>query len=458
MQRSIVIGGSIAGLLTARVLSDYCDEVIILERDQFPQVPASRGGVPQDRHGHLLMARGQQIIEKYLPQIREDFQANLPRIRWGLDTRVLMSGGWMKIADTGIRTYACSRLWLEHTMRQHILQLPNVTARENARVTDLTLDASGAAITGLCYAQGKQQHSLTADLVVDASGKRSKAADWLAALGFGTVETTTIDPYMGYATRWYQKPQHFSEDWKLYISYAQPENGLYRSGAIVEVEDNKWLVILGGTNKDYAPTDEAGYAEFLQSLAAPKLYDYLRMADPISPIYGYRQTANHWRHYEKMPRFPQRFIALGDAVCSFNPVYAQGMSVSALEADLLNDCLQRADGDAAGDFAKQFQAHLATVVSEAWNLSAVADALLPEATGSKPNRLVLWGQRYITKLTELMPYDADVSGRFLSIMHMLGSPTSLFHPQVLWRFARFQMLRPQAPVEEVDLLTQPGKI
>src|SRR5690606_11324119 len=129
-----------------------------------------------------------------------------------------------------------------------------------------------------CYEQAQHPHSLEADFVLDASGRSSDSSQWLQALGYDAVESTTIDPYMGYATRWYQKPDDFAEDWKLYISYSRPEQGLYRSGAIVEVEDNKWLVILGGTNKDYAPTDEEGYAAFLQGLATPKVYEYLSHA------------------------------------------------------------------------------------------------------------------------------------------------------------------------------------
>ena len=443
IKRAVIIGGSITGLLAARVMSDCSDEVVIVERDQLPDVPVSRGGVPQDRHGHLLMAKGQQIIEQLIPGIVDDFKAaNLPDIRWGLDTRVLMSGGWMKIADTGIQTYACSRLWLEHTLRQHVLAIPNIHTIEHATVTGLIADEQHQSVLGVHYEQERSEYQLEADFVVDASGKRTCADAWLQDFGIEQVETTTIDPFMGYATRWYQKPDNFDEDWKLYISYSRPEQGLYRSGAIVEVEDNKWLVILGGTNKDYAPTDEAGYAEFLQSLAAPQVYDYLNQAEPISPIYGYRQTANHWRHYERLSAFPSGFIMMGDAVCGFNPVYAQGMSVSAMEVALLQDCLMDQNLDVRGNFSQTFQSRLAKVVQDAWSLSATADALLPEASGDKPHPVVLLGQQYITKLTEIMPYDEEISSRFLEIMHMLGSPISLFHPRILWKFLRFQFSRP----------------
>ncbi len=433
MQQVIVIGGSIAGLLFARVLSDYFDKVIILERDSLTDKVTSRSGVPQDRHGHLLMAKGQQILESFFPTLKEDFRhANLPEIQWGIDTRILMSGNWMKETDLGIRTFACSRIWLENYIRRSVIGISNVQIIDQARVETLT--SHNGIIDGVVYQQGKDQQTLSADLVVDASGKQSKLPDWLAALGYSTPDVTTIDPGMGYATRWYKKPADFNDGWKLFISYARPECGLYRSGAIVESEGDTWMAILGGTNGDFAPTHEEEYEQFLKSLASPKVYKYLQSAEPTSPIYGYRDTANRWRHYEKLVDFPSGIIAVGDAVSAFNPIYAQGMTVITLEAQLLAEMLAISPYDTNAGFSKSYQQNISKIVQQAWRLSATADSLLPNAIGVKPNPLLILGQKYINALTEIMPKDVVISRAILNTMHMLESPLKLTHPQILIKY------------------------
>jgi len=425
---AVVIGGSIAGLLAARVLSRYFEQVTVLERDTLSEQPVFRGGVPQAKHGHLLLAKGQQIVERLLPGIRGEFaNADMPSIHWGKDSAVLTAGGWMKTVESGIHTQGCSRIWLEWAIRRQVACIPNVQIKDNCRVADL-IGAAGA-VRGVRLSEGEE---LRADMVVDASGRASKTPQWLQSLGYATPPETNVNPFMSYATRWYRALPGFP--WKLLISHARPAEQNWRNGGIVQVEDGQWMVILGGANKFPAPTNDAEFFDFARNLAAPQFLEALQNAEPISEIHRYQQTANRVRHYEKLPRLPDGLIVLGDAVCTFNPIYGQGMSVAALEAELLDHLL--AEREQLRDFAPLFQKALFKTVSWAWLMATGADLIYPNTEGDRPGWAARRAQRYIDTLTHIMPHDEGLTHTFLRIMHLLDAPTTLFKPTYLWKALR----------------------
>jgi 2-polyprenyl-6-methoxyphenol hydroxylase-like FAD-dependent oxidoreductase len=111
-------------------------------------------------------------------------------------------------------------------------------------------------------------------------------------------------------------------------------------GLLLPVEGDRWMVGLAGAGRDYPPTDEAGFLQFAASLRSPIIHDAIRHARPLSPIHGYRQTDNRWRHYDQAQRWPERLVVVGDAACTFNPIYGQGLTTAALAGVTLNQCLQ----------------------------------------------------------------------------------------------------------------------
>lgn len=382
---AIVIGGSIGGLLTARVLSDYFAQVTVIERDHLPTHSDSRVGTPQAKHVHNLLTRGMKTIESLLPGFEADLIAHGAHMaNWGRDIKMLTLGGWLQSLDTELYSPVASRALVEWVIRQRVLAIQGVTIIENTEVRALLADDTRETITGVrvkARGAGAEERDLKADFVVDTSGRTSKVPEWLNDLGYDQPTETTVDPLVGYATRLYQKPANFKDTWRiLFMTAKAPDT---RGGAIFEIENDVWMVSLGGYSGDYPPTDPDGFMAFACTLRDPIHYHLIQDATPISEIVGYRRAVNVMRHYERLTRFPQRFALLGDAVCGFNPIYGQGMTAAALGVDLLNKTFKAANGQLNG-LGQRFQADLSKQNQALWLLSTGEDFRYEATIGDRP--------------------------------------------------------------------------
>lgn len=448
-QSAIVIGGSMAGLLAARVLSDYFETVTVIERDRLPDDIAYRNGVPQARHLHTLLARGQQIMDKFFPGFTADLtEAGAPVGHWGIDSAFLTTGGWTQQYKSGLVTNITARANLEYLVRRRVDRLPNVHFFTEREVLNLLTTPDKKTVNGVRVRSRIDQgeDDLYADLVVDASGRRSDAPDWLTALGYDAPETTIINAHTGYASRWFEQPEG-TRNIGLAIQ-ARPGEGLYRGGGLLTVEGRRWCVTLIGANGDYPPTDEEGFMAFARSLASPVLYELMKTATPISPIYGYRKLENQHRHYEKLTRRPENFIVTGDAFCALNPIYGQGMTTAALDADALDGVLSAFAGRSLAGFAETFHRKLAKVVSGPWLMATSEDLRYPAVEGDKPGVQTRLIHRYFDLLARAMPYDTTVTTAFFRAMNLLDAPASLLRPAIAARVLWHTLLRAPAPVSK----------
>ncbi len=426
---ALVIGGSLSGLLAARVLADHFSQVTIVERDELPDGPQPRQGAPQARHAHVLLCRGARILERLFPGLEaEAIALGAPPICWSLDSAGLLSAGWMPRFASDLRSYSASRDLLEWLVRQRMRANPRVRFVTGSTVNGLTTNAEKTRVTGVRLRRGNgADEEMSADLVADVSGRTSHLATWLAGLGYGEVAVATVNAGLGYATRWYAIPADWEADWKLVLIAAQyPDNP--RGAVVLPVEGQRWVVTLAGTGGHFPPTDEDGFLEFARNLAGPQIYDAIRQAEPISPISGYRRTENQWRHYEKMARWPAGLIALGDAVCAFNPVYGQGMSVGALGAELLDRMIREGGVDALG----KFQQRLAQALLTPWQLATGDDFRWAGRTAGEATLGDRLMHRYLARVFALFD-QPDVIYTFFSVTHLLAPPTALFRPSLLWR-------------------------
>ena len=428
--KAVVIGGSIAGLLTARVLAESFESVTIIESDKLPIEPDKRKGVAQSVQPHVLFTKGYRILEELFPGIGDDLSAaGALSIDWAREFHVYIQGKWSSNSKepSDIVSFTCSRPLLEWVIRKRLRQFSNVHFLEQHRVIGLLTDSNSSHITGLrlkpLVKDGYEK--FTASLVVDAGGRRSNAPQWLKDLGFKAPPETVINPYLGYATRRYKKPSGFKQDWKVMLISQEPPLGK-RLGYLASIEGDEWIATLGGYGGDFPPLDDKGFLEFASSLLSNKFYETIKNAEPVSPIYAHRATANRQRHYEQID-LPDGFVTLGDAVCALCPVYGQGMTISALSAMVLKDWLEE---DKL--IPNKFQKKLAKSNNYHWMVATASDSRFPTTAGrSNPNPVSKFLGWYNLRLMQTINQDADLYTLFIEISHLLKSPLALYHPRVL---------------------------
>jgi flavin-dependent dehydrogenase len=334
--RAILIGGGIAGVLAAHLLARAGWAVTLLERDRVPPGTAFRAGVPQSRHIHRLLMRGLAALEARFPGIAAELEGE-GAIQLDLARDVATHGarGWLPRFASDLTSLFCSRELLSAVLRRRALADAAVDVREACRVRGLVLDADRRCVRGVRAEIDGAEVELAADLVIDASGRASKLPRWLADAGLTPPRETCVDDQLGYASRYYRPAAHDRGWHALYVADVPP--ALPRSGGIFPIEGGLWHVTLAGYRGDCPPTDPDGFTAFARSLASPVLYEHLQRATPSSPIYGSRKLFSRWLHYEAVPDLPDGLLAIGDALCLFNPIHGQGMTTALLVADRLAD-------------------------------------------------------------------------------------------------------------------------
>jgi 2-polyprenyl-6-methoxyphenol hydroxylase-like FAD-dependent oxidoreductase len=434
---AVVIGGSMAGLLAARVLADSFARVTLVERDRFPDGPAFRVGVPQSRHLHILLLRGRMLLEQFFPGIVAELRAaGAETVDWPRDMLWLSPGGWSE-RYAGISMLSASRELLEWRVRCRVAALPGMRFVERCDAVGLLPNADGTAVAGVrlrhrvgdaAAERAASEETLGADLVVDASGRDSQTPRWLQALGYPAPEQVTINPLMGYASRYYARPAELDLDWRGAVFSSTPATP--RAAVLLPIEGNRWHVTVAGIGGDYPPTDEDGFLNFLRGLRSSLLYDVLHHAEPLSPVVGYRRTENQMRRYEQLARRPERLVVLGDAACAFNPIYGQGMTVAALAADLLGACLrERPAGDLNG-LAARFQHKLASITELAWLMATGEDLRYSTTLGPRPSLATNLTHRYLDRVIAATTDTPAVGRAFLSVAHLVVAPSVLFSPRI----------------------------
>ncbi len=433
MARAVVIGGSIAGMSAARALSDAFHEVVIIDRDHFPPSVEHRSGVPQSRHAHVLLDRGKLELEALFPGFTSEMRAGGAEVfDPGVSLALLRAPHWQDVGPVGVELIWASRNLFEFSIRKLLAAQTSVRLLEGKQVVGLSVSAGPLRrVAGVKLRDGSGQVTeLAADLVVDASGRHTRADLWFREHGLPLPARDRVDAHLGYASRFYRPPARRPSSWRwrsLWIDWEPPT--LARYGLILPVERDGWLVTLVGIGDDMPPSDEAGFTAFLRTLSAPALADALELATPLSDVATYRSLANVFRRYDRWPARLRGFLALGDAACAFNPIYGQGMSVAAACASLLRAHLREVSPHEP-EFERLFFRRQASFVRGAWRLATRADFAWPTTEGERPPSLPLL-DAYMRLAMKSIHHDAALRRRVFPVFNLTGPGTLFFKPRFM---------------------------
>jgi 2-polyprenyl-6-methoxyphenol hydroxylase-like FAD-dependent oxidoreductase len=462
---AVVIGAGMGGLATAQALSRHFERVTLVERDDLPSRPTHRSGIPQGRHLHVLQPGGLAALERLLPGFGAELVASgAVRVMAPRDVCWLSAAGWMRPFDDEPRMMlSASRDLIEWVTQRLVTDTPQVIVRSGLEVTGLVVAepstgggdpwVRGIQVRPRAATSPEPTESIVADLVVDASGRRSHAPDWLAAAGYERPDETTVDAELAYATRLYRRSgDDDAGGWKAVFLQARPPH-TRRMAVLFPIEGDRWMLTVAGTNGDVPPTDERGFLEFTRGLRAPTIADIIDRLEPVSPIVGYRRTENRRRHYESL-RMPDGLVVVGDAACAFNPVYGQGMSAAALTAEALDRCMGQhlARHHSVVGVSSRAQRAVAKANAGAWMVAIGEDLRYPETQGGKVGIADRMIRRYLDRVVAVAAVDPVVNAAFFDVVALLAGPTSLMRPALM---ARVLGRRRETPDSELSPAPRP---
>ncbi|MFG3157550.1 NAD(P)/FAD-dependent oxidoreductase [Streptomyces sp. NPDC048219] len=429
--RAVVLGAGAAGLFAAAALTEFAD-VTVVERDVLPGGPEPRRGVPQARHAHLVWSGGVRALRELLPGLVDDVVCRggrLVHIMGDMVSRAPNEVWFRRFLATHHRNLVCSRDLLDSVVRDHVLKSERITLRQGTSV--LGLEGDARRVDGVRVRSGDGEHVLGADLVVDATGRGSRAPQWLVDLGLPRVTEREVDAGLTYATRVYRAPGTTADGaFPLINVQANPAKAPGRGGVILPVEGDRWIVTLGGTRGGEPGADPDAFVPFALGLADPVIGELLRDAEPLGGVTVTRSTANRRRYFEKLRRRPDGFVVLGDAVAGYNPVYGHGLTVAAQGALAVRDVLRHTALTAPGT-AGALQRAAARPVSGAWNLAVGQDAFYPGAADTPPTAVERLLARYVDRAVATGARSPRAMGALLDVMGMERPPTRLFSRDML---------------------------
>lgn len=434
---AVICGGGFAGLVTAHVLAEYFDRVTVIERDRLRDGHVVRPGIPQAHHVHGMMARGARVLEEFFPGLREELrQAGAPVFDFGAAFPVLTPAGWTPRDKAGVEAQSFSRTALEDRIRARVLAHPHITLLDGHVVCGLSATPARTAVNGVQVRPAaplpdaaNEPTTIPADLVIDAQGRSSQLPRWLAEAGWTKPATSVVDARYAYASRLYAQPAEPPPQWvcTLQMTYAP---GVPHGGAVAAVDGRRWVVSLMGAAGHLPPSAPEEFKAFAAGLDNPHIAEAIRLGQPLSPVRRFTNLANRWHRYDQLhTRHAERLIVLGDALCTFNPVYGQGMTVAALQAGVLGDVLRtRRAGGRLDGAARDFQRRAAGIVRLPWLIATSGDLGWQDTRTGPFTRAVRW---YLARVLAHIPHNPDLYRRFVLVQHMLKGPAILLTPRVL---------------------------
>lgn len=420
---AVVLGAGIAGLLAARVLSDRFARVTIVEKHRLAQDGTVRDAAPQGAHAHAMLARGLEIIERLFPGYTDELVAGGASLVGVQDVRVYVLG-WRQGHDSPLRVLAATRPFMEWMLARRVRALSNIDVIEDAEA--ITALGSRTRITAVTLRTGEATRDVTADLIVDARGRRSNLADWMKALGAETPPHETSPLASVYCSCLLEPAPGHPRPLTHQVAKFEDKLGVL----IFPVENGRVLLSVGANATMPLPKTHDEMLAFLKvSLPVSDAYDAIKDLRPITPLAYSRFTASVRRNFDALVHPPEGIVAIGNAVASFNPIFGQGMTVAALEAEWLETCLAKSDPSTDG-FAKAYYDGVKPIVDLAWGFPDLEAKRNDPKAQPAGTRFLLW---YTERMTAAATRSPKVSKTIAHVQNMIEPPTALFKPSIFFR-------------------------
>jgi 2-polyprenyl-6-methoxyphenol hydroxylase-like FAD-dependent oxidoreductase len=446
-ERAVVLGASMGGLLAARVLADFFDTVTLVERDELADDPAVRRGVPQGRHVHVLLARGAQILDELFPGFLNELVADgapvwddgeLSDLHLSFGGHEILRSGQIAREPKALAVYMPSRPFLECHVRRRLQAMSNVTILAGHQVIELMSTADRGRVTGVRVVNrdGGAEQELTADVVMDAMGRGAHTPTFLERLDYGRPVEDHIVMHTNYVSQLLRIPQGTLKEMLVDIGPAPDRPaGMFLTG----YENDTWMFTVFGMAGHQPPRDLAGMLSFAQEYCPAHLIAAIRAAEPIGEVAHHHMPSSQWRRYDKMAQLPDGLLVCGDAICSVNPIYGQGMTLAALEVATLRECLRGGDSD----LPRRYFRASAKPIGVAWQMVASSDLTFPAVAGRR-SRLMRVTTRLLDWALTACESDLDVAVRFFKVNGLIYSPIRLLHPAFVYRVAVVNVRRRRA--------------
>lgn len=425
MTHALVLGGGMAGMLAAVALAETVPSITIIDSDYFPRGPEPRKGLPQGHHNHMFMRGGVEALEQLLPGITAELLAA------GAKRRALPSGnltrsgeGWFRRHPSDAYALLCSRALTDHLVRSRVLADPRITVVEGTSVVGLS---GGTARISGAHVQGPdgEKYRIAADLVIDATGRRSRAPEWLAILGAPAVPEEVVDGGFAYASRFYEAPEGVRDDFPGVLLQAEAGTGeAGRGAALLPNEGRRWIVTLFGTRGAVPPTDEEGFLEFIRTSRSPVIHQLISQARPLTEIRPFRGMANRRRYFEKAS-VPFGFVAIGDSATAVNPNYGTGMSVAAISALFFREELRRA-GALTPVLSRKVQPGIAKAGNGAWQAAIATDHFFPDVRSTVKRRPSPTQLRMSARIAKVAAEDGRLASAVFNVAALAAPVSRIF--------------------------------
>ncbi len=441
---AVVIGGSISGLLVARVLADQFESVTLIERGKEPTAPKVRKQVPQGYHAHLLLKSGELYLQDLFPDLVTEMKAEgSVTVDSSADLSWFHHGCWKIKYHSHLRVLTQSRPFLEWHIHRQVSDLDNVIFRYETRAKQFITTSDKTKIIGVELHNrhtNKASENLDTDLLVDASGFGTQTPKLLQELGYTAPKETSVHIGLNYTSYVYECTTS-NHDWKSLIIYPRaPQQN--RGGCLLTIENNRYLLTLVSYLDDEKPRNYTEFLDFAKSLPHPEIYNFIKNLTPISDLSSYYIPKTVRRHYEKLDNFPDGLVVMGDANCRFDPIFGQGMSVAAKEAIDLGRMLaaraKRQSPPNVNGLSKPFHQQVARIISTPWLLAITEAYRYPQIEGRRP-----FGMKFLHAYTALIfalsSTDKQVHESFMNVLHLLKEPIALFKPSILWKVLLYKI-------------------